>query len=77
MKWLDNLSLSLMLPPIALLALAPFSPQPHLIEKLGMLFTGQLTQGVDIFDLCMHGGPLLLLSLKLYRRFVMGVLPSK
>jgi hypothetical protein len=37
------------------LGLAPFTPQPHLFEKLGMLFSGQLGRPIDMFDLCLHG----------------------
>jgi hypothetical protein len=47
------------------LALAPFAPEPHLWEKLKMLFAGTLTRPIDIFDLFLHGTPLLLLLLKL------------
>ena len=34
-----------------LLGLAPFHPQPHLVEKVGMLWQGTLSQPVDVFDL--------------------------
>lgn len=37
------------------LGLAPFSPMPHLFEKLAMLFSGTLHRPVDIFDLALHG----------------------
>ena len=37
------------------LGLAPFTPMPHLFEKFGMLFAGELTQPVDMFDLLIHG----------------------
>ena len=67
MAWLDNIPLV----PLAIIAvflgLAPFVPQPHLFEKLGMLFSGTLTRPVDIFDLLMHGTPVVLLILKLLR----------
>lgn len=44
------------------LGLAPFTPQPHLFEKIQMLVNGQLSQGMDIFDLFLHGlFPLLLI----------------
>lgn len=46
------------------LAIVPFNP-PHLIEKLEMLFAGTLVKPIDIFDLFMHGTPLVLLVLKL------------
>ncbi|MEB8432658.1 hypothetical protein OO007_10510 [Cocleimonas sp. KMM 6892] len=45
------------------LGLAPFTPQPHLFEKIQMLVNGQLSNGVDIFDLFLHGMfPLLLIT---------------
>ena len=47
------------------LGLAPFQPEPHLWQKLKMLADGSLTEMVDVFDLLMHGFPLLLLILKL------------
>jgi len=41
---------------------APFGQPPHLAEKLGMLFAGELGRPVDIFDLALHGAlPLYLL----------------
>ena len=65
MKWLDNVSLTLLLPVAVLLALLPFSPEPHLWEKLKMLAAGTLVRPIDIFDLLMHGAPLVLVVLKL------------
>ena len=47
------------------LGLAPFLPEPHLWEKLEMLFSGTLVRPVDIFDLLLHGFPFILLGLKL------------
>ncbi|VAW60987.1 hypothetical protein MNBD_GAMMA10-492 [hydrothermal vent metagenome] len=47
------------------LAMAPFAPEPHLWQKLKMLFDGSLSKPVDIFDLFMHGTPLVLLIIKL------------
>lgn len=48
-----------------LLGLAPFVPEPHLLEKLKMLMAGNLVKSIDIFDLVMHGTPVVLLVLKL------------
>lgn len=45
------------------LGLAPFTP-PHIVEKLGMLFRGELVKPVDWFDLFLHGAPWILLVLK-------------
>ncbi|MDM8567583.1 RND transporter [Candidatus Halobeggiatoa sp. HSG11] len=52
------------------LGLAPFVPEPHLLEKLRMLFQGDLAKPIDIFDLVMHGAFPALLLLKI-------VIPSK
>ena len=49
------------------MGLAPFYPQPHLVEKLGMLITGNLSRPIDIFDLFWHGLFPVLLILKLVR----------
>jgi len=46
------------------LGLAPFNP-PHVVEKLEMLFSGNLTQAMDWFDLFLHGSPWGILILKL------------
>ena len=72
MQWLDRIQLSVLLPVALVLALAPFVPapfvpEPHLWEKLKMLFSGTLTRPIDIFDLFLHGAPLVLVSLKLLR----------
>jgi hypothetical protein len=53
--------------PALLLGLAPFVPEPHLWEKLKMLGNGTLTKPIDIFDLFLHGTPVVLLVLKLIR----------
>jgi hypothetical protein len=47
------------------LGLAPFVPEPHLQEKVRMLLLGDLHRPIDIFDLVMHGLPVLLLALRL------------
>ncbi len=65
MKWLEKIPYSLLAPAALFLALAPFSPEPHLWEKLKMLSAGTLVRPIDIFDLFLHGTPVLLLVLKL------------
>ena len=65
MKWLSNIPYMLLVPLALFLALAPFTPEPHLWEKLKMLFAGTLVRPIDIFDLFMHGTPLVLLIIKL------------
>ncbi|WP_322242689.1 RND transporter [Tabrizicola sp.] len=66
-KLLDKLPLLLLVVLALTLGLAPFTPEPHLWEKLKMLGAGTLVRPVDVFDLAMHGVPWLLLAAKLAR----------
>ena len=47
------------------LAVAPITPEPHLVEKTRMLMAGTLVRPIDIFDLALHSVPLLLLVWRL------------
>jgi hypothetical protein len=47
--------------------LTPFSPMPHVWEKLMMLKEGALSRPLDIFDLFFHLAQSLLLIVKIYR----------
>lgn len=67
MKWLDNISVYMLVIIALTLGLAPFIPEPHVWEKLKMLANGDLTRGLDIFDLFFHAAPWLVLVLKLLR----------
>ena len=64
MKWLDRIPYTLLAPLAIVLALAPFTPEPHLWEKLKLLAAGSLLRPIDIFDLFLHGTPLFILLLK-------------
>lgn len=46
------------------LGLAPFYPQPHIVEKIKMLIAGTLHRPIDIFDLFFHSAPIILLAIK-------------
>lgn len=59
-KLFNSIPWTFLLPAAILLALMPLKPEPHLFEKLRMLVNGLLTRPLDIFDLFMHGTPLLL-----------------
>lgn len=67
LAWLDKIPLHMLIIASLLLGLAPFFPEPHLWEKLKMLTAGELVRPLDIFDLLMHGAPLVLLSIRLLR----------
>ena len=64
-KVLKSLPYPVLVPIAILMVLAPFHPQPHLVEKIRMMFSGQLTRPIDIFDLVLHATPLILLLAKL------------
>jgi hypothetical protein len=67
MRFVDSLSWPLLIVMCGMLGLAPFTPEPHVVEKLRMLAAGSLVQPVDIFDLLLHGAPWLLLLAKILR----------
>ena len=67
MKWIDKIPLVVLIVIAALLAVAPMNTEPHLLEKSKMLFSGTLGKPIDIFDLFLHGTPLVLLIIRLSR----------
>ena len=66
--WLDKIPLAPLVIIATALALAPIVPEPHLWQKLKMLAAGELGRPIDIFDLFLHGTPLVLLLFKLASR---------
>lgn len=64
-RFLRHLNYPVLMVGILLLGLAPFQPEPHLVEKWRMLRHGELTRPLDIFDLFFHLDPTLLLLAKL------------
>ena len=67
LSWLDRIPTIYLILFALLLGLAPFSPEPHLVEKNRMLINGTLTRPIDIFDLFLHLAPVLLLLAKVLR----------
>ncbi len=65
MALLDRIPYPLLIGLAIFMALAPFTPEPHLLEKVKMLADGSLTKPIDIFDLFWHLLPAILLLLKL------------
>ena len=68
LNWIDRLPWFWLLLLAAWMAVAPITPEPHLVEKLRLLAQGALVRPLDIFDLAMHAAPLVLVALKLARR---------
>lgn len=67
MNWLDKIPYPLLILLSLTLGLAPFSPVPHLFEKVAMLLSGELVRPVDVFDLLLHASPVVLLIIKVGR----------
>jgi len=67
MEWIDKIPTGFLVVAAVLMALAPFTPEPHLVEKFRMLMAGTLTRPLDIFDVFWHLAPAILLAIKLIR----------
>ncbi len=65
LKIIDKIPLLPLAVAAIFMALAPFSPEPHLVEKSRMLLNGELSKGIDIFDFFWHSFLLVLLALRL------------
>jgi len=65
LKVIDSIPLPFYIVLSLFLGLAPFFPEPHLVEKIKMLQAGELTRMIDIFDLVLHSTPWVLLVIKL------------
>ena len=70
LKWIDSIPLVPLAMAAMLLAVLPFGSTPHLIEKLDMLVNGVLIRPIDIFDLFLHGVPVVLLMVRVTRLLV-------
>jgi hypothetical protein len=68
-KYIDNLPFSTLIIMAAMLAILPYPMEamPHSLEKIQMLFAGLLSKPIDIFDLIMHTGLIVILFIKSIR----------
>ena len=67
LKYIDRIPLLPLAIAAVFMALAPFAPEPHLVEKTRMLINGELSRGIDIFDLFWHSFLIVLLAIRLLR----------
>ena len=67
MRWIDRIPMVWLVGIAVYLALAPFVPEPHLVEKWRMLLQGSLSKPIDVFDLLLHTLPMVLLVVRLWR----------
>ena len=68
MSFIDRVPTALLVILAVMMAGAPFTPEPHLLEKYRMFSNGTLTKSVDIFDVIWHLFPTVLLVAKLFRQ---------
>jgi len=69
LKYINSVPLPFFIVLSLFLGLAPFFPEPHLVEKIRMLQAGELVKMIDVFDLFLHAMPWVLLVLKLSLMF--------
>ena len=70
MQFLDDIPWAIAVLAALTLGLAPFVPEPHIWEKLKMLFGGTLVRPLDIFDFFLHAAPWALLIAKAIREII-------
>jgi hypothetical protein len=67
LKYIDRIPLGPLVIVTLVMAFAPFSPEPHLLEKSRMLVQGELSKAIDIFDLFWHSFLIVILMIRLLR----------
>lgn len=67
LKYIDKIPLLPLTIAAIFMSLAPFAPEPHLLEKSRMLINGELSRGIDIFDFFWHSFLIVLLVIRLIR----------
>ncbi|MBT4837428.1 MAG: hypothetical protein HON94_08785 [Methylococcales bacterium] len=63
-KIIDSIPFFVLIMLSIFMSLAPLNAESHLLQKILMLFNGNLIKPLDIFDLIMHSTPLALLTIK-------------
>ena len=69
LQLLDRIPLGILIALAVWLAVAPIVPEPHLVEKLRMLWQGELHRPLDIFDLLFHSAPMVMVGVRLARKW--------
>ena len=67
LKYIDKVPLLPLVVVAIFMALAPFTPEPHLLEKSRMLINAELSKPIDIFDLFWHSFLIAILAIRLIR----------
>lgn len=72
MGFIDRLPFVTVVVAAIFLALAPFFPEPHLVEKARWLLTGHPFKAIDVFDVFWHLWPIALVAIKVARGSTAG-----
>lgn len=67
LKYIDKIPILPLVVAAIFMSLAPFTPEPHLLEKLRMLINAELSKPIDIFDLFWHSFLIVILAIRLIR----------
>ena len=70
--FIDRLPFVTMVVAAIFLALAPFLPEPHLVEKFRWLMTGHSFKAIDVFDVFWHLWPIAIVAIKIARGSTTG-----
>ncbi|HXH63948.1 MAG TPA: hypothetical protein VNH42_00390 [Mariprofundaceae bacterium] len=73
--WLHCPPWSMLVMAALLMGLAPFWPEPHLVEKAHMLLNGESLRPIDWFDIVWHSWPLIWIALRLATPSAAGYCP--
>lgn len=72
LDFIDRLPFITVIVVAVMMALAPFFPEPHLVEKARWLMTGHPFKLIDVFDVFWHLLPLGLVAVKVLRGSTAG-----
>ena len=67
LKYIDKIPLLPLAVAAIFMSLAPFTPEPHLLEKSRMLINAELSKPIDIFDLFWHSFLIVIFAIRLIR----------
>ena len=63
-QWVMGLPYGLLFVMAGFMALAPFQPEPHLVQKFNWLISGVPFKAIDVFDVVWHLLPMILIGVK-------------
>lgn len=70
--FIDRMPFVMLVVATVMLGLAPFFPEPHLVEKARWIITGHPFKPIDVFDVFWHLWPFALVVIKVARGSTAG-----